>query len=136
MDCLFCKIIKGEIPSAKVYEDDELIAFLDIKPVNPGHVLIIPKQHFASMVETPEALAGSMMALVPSLGKAVMQAAAAKGFNVAVNNGRVAGQLVDHVHLHIMPRHEQDGYELWHGKPYETSEAMNAMANAVRAALQ
>lgn len=136
MDCLFCKIIAGQIPSSKVYEDDELVAFLDIKPVNPGHVLLIPKQHFASLAETPEALAGAMMAMVPSLAKAVMQATNAKGFNVAVNNGRVAGQLVDHVHLHIMPRHENDGYELWHGKAYESSQAATSMANAIRAALQ
>lgn len=136
MDCLFCKIAKGEIPSSKVYEDDELVAFLDIKPVNPGHVLIIPKAHYASLLETPEALAGSMMALVPSLGKAVLKAAKAEGFNVAVNTGRVAGQVVDHVHLHIMPRHANDGYDLWHGKSYDSAEAMNSMANAVRAALQ
>ncbi len=135
MDCLFCKIVKGEIPSSKVYEDDELIAFLDIKPVNPGHVLIVPKAHYASLLETPEVLAGSMLALVPSLGKAVMQATKSEGFNVGVNTGRVAGQIVDHVHLHIMPRHANDGYELWHGKPYESNEAMHSLANAIRAAL-
>lgn len=136
MDCLFCKIVKGDIPSSKVYEDDELIAFLDIKPVNPGHVLIVPKAHYASLLETPEALAGSMLALVPSLGKAMMQATKAEGFNVGVNTGRVAGQLVDHVHLHIMPRHATDGYELWHGNAYESNEAMHSMANAIRSALQ
>jgi len=136
MDCLFCKIAQGSIPSAKVYEDDSLVAFLDIKPVNPGHVLIIPKQHYPSLLETPEAVAGSLLAIAPSLGKALMQATKAEGFNVAVNTGRVAGQVVDHVHVHLMPRHAGDGYELWHGKPYENQEAMHKMGNSIRSALQ
>lgn len=136
MDCLFCKIAQGSIPSAKVYEDDALIAFLDINPVNPGHVLVIPKEHYASLLETPEAVAGSLLAIAPSLGKAMMQATQAEGFNVAVNTGRVAGQVVDHVHVHLMPRHAGDGYELWHGKPYESQEAMHKMGNSIRAALQ
>lgn len=135
MDCIFCKIIAGQIPSSKVYEDGELVAFLDLKPVNPGHVLVVPKAHYASLVETPDALAGSMLAVVPSLGKAVMKATGATGFNVGINTGRDAGQVIDHVHLHIMPRHPQDGYELWHGKPYVSDQARDDMANAIRAAL-
>jgi histidine triad (HIT) family protein len=108
---------------------------LDIKPVNPGHILVIPKTHYASMLETPDAVAASLMAVVPSLGKAMLAATQAEGYNVGVNTGRAAGQIIDHVHLHIMPRRTGDGYELWHGHAYANPEAMHAMANAIRSAL-
>lgn len=135
-DCLFCKIVRGEIPAAKVYEDDEMLAFLDIKPVNPGHILLIPKSHHQSLLETPAELLASLMKMVPSLAKAVMQAAQADGFNLGCNTGAAAGQVVFHTHLHIMPRKQGDGYELWHGRAYESPQEADRMANAIRAALQ
>jgi len=132
-DCLFCKIVAGEIPSAKVYEDGELLAFMDIQPVNPGHVLVIPKEHHATLAETPDELAGSLMKVVPSLSRAVMQATGAPACNLSVNNGKEAGQLVFHTHLHIMPRFENDGYAIMKGKPdaYQ-GEEMNEMADKIR----
>lgn len=135
-DCLFCKIVRGEIPAAKVYEDDELIAFLDIKPVNPGHVLLIPKAHHETLLQTPPKLLESMMAMVPSLARAAMQATGSEGFNLACNTGTVAGQVVFHTHLHIMPRKAGDGYELWHGEPYADQQEADRVANAIRSALQ
>lgn len=135
-ECLFCKIVRGEIPCAKVYEDDEMIAFLDIKPVNPGHLLLVPKAHHANVLETPPELLASLMKMVPSLAKAAMQATQAPAFNVGINTGPEAGQVVFHTHIHIMPRKAGDGYEHWHGKPYENSQAADRMANAIRAALQ
>lgn len=134
-NCLFCKIVKGEIPAVKVYEDDELLAFLDIRPINPGHTLIIPKNHHATLVETPEELAGNMMKVVPYLGKAIMKAVGAPAFNLGNNNGKEAGQVVDHVHLHLMPRFADDGYEAWHGrKDLDPAEA-DDIANKIRAEL-
>jgi histidine triad (HIT) family protein len=101
-DCIFCKIAAGTIPSRKVFEDDELMAFEDIRPAAPVHVLLIPKNHVASLAETSaehEALLGRMLTLAPQLAKAQ---GAANGFRVVVNTGPDGGQEVGHLHLHIM----------------------------------
>lgn len=132
MDCLFCKIAAGEIPATKVYEDGDMVAFLDIKPVNPGHVLVIPKAHYALLSETPDDVAAEMMKIVPSLGKAIMKATGTHGFNLMMNNGQDSGQLIGHVHMHIIPRHAGDGHEAWHGKDYADPDQMNNLANFIR----
>src|SRR5438132_7287781 len=93
-DCLFCKIVRGEIPSAKVLETDDAIAFLDIRPVNRGHVLIVPKGHHADLTELPEDQAAATARLLPRLCQAVRAATGADGFNLIVNNGRAAGQTI------------------------------------------
>lgn len=134
-NCLFCKIITGEIPATKVFENDKVLAFLDIKPVNHGHMLVIPKEHHATLAETPDDVAADLMRVVPKLSKAVMKAVSSPGFNIGINNGKIANQLVDHVHLHIMPRHEGDGYESWHGTEYESPEVMEKVASDIRLAL-
>jgi histidine triad (HIT) family protein len=133
-DCLFCKIIRKEIPATIIHENDRVIAFLDIKPVNPGHLLIVPKKHFDDYVSTSEDALREMAVAAKRMGQAVMLALGVPGFNLGVNNGRVAGQLVDHVHLHLMPRFEHDGYELWHGKIYKEGE-MEEVAEKLRGAL-
>ena len=107
-NCLFCKIIRGEIPAAKVLETDAVVAFLDIHPVNLGHVLLVPKEHHADLTELPEALAAATAVLLPKLCRAVRAATGANGFNVIVNNGRAAGQTIDHGHWHIIPRFHDD----------------------------
>jgi len=134
-NCLFCKIVTGEIPTQKVYEDDQVLAFLDINPVNPGHTLVIPKEHHEKLSETPPEVAAEIMRVVPGLMKAIEKAVNAKAINIAVNNGELAGQVVFHTHLHIMPRFEGDGYDIWHGKAYEEQEEANKIADAIRAAL-
>jgi histidine triad (HIT) family protein len=106
--CPFCKIVRGEIPSAKILETDDALAILDINPVNLGHVLLIPKTHHANLIELPESLAAHVGSLLPRLCKAVQAATGADGFNVIVNNGRAAGQTVDHGHWHIIPRFDDD----------------------------
>ncbi len=106
--CIFCKIIRGEIPSATVLETDAAVAFLDIHPVIPGHVLLVPKQHHADLTELPEDLAGRTAALLPRLCRAIRAATGADGFNLIVNNGRAAGQVIDHGHWHIIPRFFND----------------------------
>lgn len=133
-DCLFCRIVKKEIPATVVFENPTVVAFLDINPVNPGHVLIVPREHSDDYASTPDALICEMAVLAKKIGQAAIQALWAGGFNIGVNNGRMAGQQVDHMHLHVMPRFEHDGHELWHGKPYKEGE-MEGVAKKLIAAL-
>lgn len=122
-DCIFCKIIAGEIPAYKVYEDDEVLAFLDIEPVNPGHVLVVPKKHFESLFDLPDDLARQIVSVIKKITPAILAGAGASGFNLGLNNGSVAGQAIAHLHWHIMPRVAGDGYKLWLGRPYNAGEA-------------
>ena len=115
-NCIFCKIIKGDIPADKVWDSDDIFAFLDINPVNLGHVLVIPKKHFASLETTPDEIACEMMKAAKKIGLVMNDAIGADGFNLGLNNGKVAGQAVEHVHFHVMPRFVGDGLTLWPGK--------------------
>ena len=102
-DCLFCKIIKGEIPSTKVYEDDEILAFRDINPLAPVHVLVIPKKHISSLVDlTPkdEAIVGKIYTVINKIAK--QENISERGFRVAVNCGEDGGQAVKHLHFHLL----------------------------------
>lgn len=121
-DCIFCKIVKGELPSHKVYEDDDVLAFLDINPVNPGHTLIIPKEHHKDLLNTPTELASKLIQAVQKIAPAILKEVESDAFNLGVNCGVGAGQIVFHTHLHIMPRFENDGHRLWVGKKMEQSE--------------
>lgn len=121
-DCLFCKIIKKEIPSEKVYEDEYSYAFLDIKPINPGHTLLVPKKHFANLYEMPDEVLANLAPTIKKLAIAIKKAVGADGINIGMNNDSAAGQLVFHAHIHIMPRFKNDGHEHWHGTPYQGGE--------------
>ena len=122
MDCIFCKIVAGELPAAKVYEDKRFLAFLDINPINKGHVLVIPKEHHETLTNTPADILKDLIAIVKTLAPAVVSGAGGAGFNLGVNNGKVAGQLVDHVHFHIIPRLDNDNLHPWPGKQYAEGE--------------
>jgi histidine triad (HIT) family protein len=117
--CIFCKIIKGEIPCAKILEDDRVLSFMDINPINAGHALVIPKQHYHTLFEVePEDLQACILA-AQKVGKAVYRSVGAQGLNLLQNNYRAAGQLIDHVHFHLIPRNERDGFlTTWPGKAY------------------
>lgn len=106
--CIFCKIISGEIPSFKIYEDNKVYAFLDINPVNAGHTLVVPKEHYIVLPQMPEALATHIMKVVKYLSGAIFEMTGAHGINVSQNNGAAAGQEVPHVHFHIIPRFQDD----------------------------
>lgn len=122
-NCIFCKIIKGELPSHKIHEDENTLAFLDISPVNIGHTLVIPKAHYKNIFETPEEIMVDLMKTVHKLSKAIKTALNADGINVTMNNDPAAGQVVFHSHIHIIPRITDDGFPLWKGKrPYEEGE--------------
>ncbi len=111
-DCIFCKIIKGEIPSFTVYEDDTFKVILDRFPTAPGHALIIPKEHAADMFELPEETAAKLYPLAQKLGAKIKAAVGAEGMNIVQNNGEVAGQSVHHFHLHMIPRKAGDNIVL------------------------
>ena len=102
--CIFCSIVTGDIPSYKVYEDDKFLAFLDISQAEIGHTLIVPKKHFDNFLEMDDQTAKEMIILVKELAKKVKAATNASGINILNNNGASAGQSVNHVHFHIIPR--------------------------------
>lgn len=121
-DCLFCKIIAGDIPSEKIYEDDHVFAFLDINPVNPGHTLVVPKMHSQNLYDTDDATLASIMAAVKKIAIAVKQAVSADGINIEMNNDPAAGQVIFHIHVHIIPRSKDDGAHHWEKMPYSEGE--------------
>jgi histidine triad (HIT) family protein len=127
-DCIFCKIVSGSIPAHKVYEDDDILAFLDINPVNPGHTLVITKDHHSTLLDLPEDLAEKVMAVTKKITPAILSGVGAKAFNLGLNQGEIAGQVVDHFHFHIMPRFEGDGHQLFKGKEYEEGEAEEVLS--------
>ncbi|CAI9107330.1 OLC1v1006656C1 [Oldenlandia corymbosa var. corymbosa] len=107
-DCVFCKIIRGQSPALKIYEDDVCLCILDVNPLSQGHCLVIPKQHFSSLEATPPAVVAAMCSKVPLISKAVKKATGCDSFNLLVNNGAAAGQVIFHTHIHIIPRKASD----------------------------
>ena len=107
-DCIFCKIVAGEIPASKVYDDDHFLAFLDISQVTPGHTLVIPKKHARNLLEmTPDETA-DLFNVVSTVTKKVESATQPQGMNIISNMEEIAGQSVFHTHVHILPRYSQD----------------------------
>lgn len=133
-NCLFCKIIRKEIPAEIVYEDEKVLAFLDIHPVNPGHTLVVPKAHAETVLAATREDACAVMDAVHKITPAILAAVSSPACNLAVNVGNVAGQAVMHYHLHIMPRFEGDGHALWHGKNV-TNEMLTETAKNIRTSL-
>ncbi len=122
-DCIFCKIAAGRIPCNKIYEDNNVLAFLDIWPVSDGHTLVIPKAHFSKLHECPAEIVSSLTCCMGPIADAIKKAMQAEGYNVLCNNGRAAGQLVDHVHFHIIPRKSGDGvFDRWPSYEYEEGQ--------------
>ncbi|MBW8349643.1 HIT family protein [Bacillus sp. IITD106] len=110
-DCIFCKIINGELPSAKVFENDDVLAFLDISQITKGHTLVIPKVHNENVYDLPEDTASKLFEVVPEIARAIKEEFQPVGLNVLNNNGAFAGQAVFHYHLHLIPRYdENDGF--------------------------
>jgi histidine triad (HIT) family protein len=106
--CIFCKIVRGEIPSSRVLETAEAVAFLDVNPVNQGHTLLVPKAHATHLSDLADAAAAEVGSLLPRLCRAITAATGAHGLNVIVNIGRAAGQTIDHCHWHLIPRFRDD----------------------------
>ncbi len=121
--CIFCKIIEGKIPSAKVYETDKVLAFLDINPTSKGHTLIVPKAHHELLVDVPDEMLKDLAVAVKKVANAVKKGTNAGGLNFLLSMEKAAGQTVPHVHFHIIPRHEGDGLKHWPQGKYEEGEA-------------
>ena len=119
-DCLFCKMVAGQIPVTKIYEDEVVLAFLDIGPISDGHTLVIPKQHFENLHDCPPELLGRVASRLGKIAGAVTAAMNSDGYNVLCNNGRAAGQLVEHLHFHIIARSSGDAlFDRWPAYRYE-----------------
>lgn len=121
--CIFCQIVNNELPAYKVYEDDQALAFLDINPVNSGHTLVIPKKHYENLETIPEEELSRLILVVKKVGALLKAKLGILGYNLGENNDPVAGQLIPHLHFHIMPRQEGDGLALWPHRVYAPGEA-------------
>lgn len=133
-NCVFCKIVAGAIPSFQIYEDDEVLAFLDIHPVSPGHTLVIPKAHFPDLVSAPEEILGRVVAVAQRVATAVLAGTGSSGFNLTTANGQSAGQEVMHLHFHIIPRKDRGEHKPWTQMEYKEGEAPRVAA-AIRGKL-
>ena len=118
MDCIFCAIVAGDIPATAVYEDEDVLAFMDIAPANPGHTLIIPKQHYRNIYDMPAEVGGKIMQAAVSLAKAIRTVLNPDGLNLFQSNEAAGFQTVFHFHLHLIPRWEGDPIRL----PWRPSE--------------
>lgn len=121
-DCIFCKVIAGELPSWKVYEDEHTIALLDLYPVHKGHTLVIPKKHCTDFISGDSECLTRVLETTQKVSRAVVAATHADGCNVTTNNGAAAGQSIFHLHWHIIPRFEHDGLHLWPQSEYADGE--------------
>jgi histidine triad (HIT) family protein len=126
-DCIFCKIARNELPSFKVYEDEKTLAFLDIHPVHAGHVLVIPKEHTANIFDISPDSWSAVQETVRKVAAALEKAVSADGVNLMMNNREHAGQVVDHAHVHLIPRFKGDGLKLWPHKEYKGDEAQTVL---------
>ena len=136
-DCIFCRILKGEIPAQKVYEDARCFAILDINPVAPGHVLVMPKDHYETWTDLPADLLGDLAKATQKIAVAVKKATGSEGFNLLMNNHRCSGQAIFHAHFHVIPRKTNDGIKYdWKTKPYPSPAELEKAAGAVRDALK
>jgi len=131
-DCIFCKIAAGEITSVKIFEDDDVLAFLDIGPISDGHTLIIPKQHCETVDKCDPLILEKVASKLVVIAGAAKRAVGCDGYNVLCNNGRAAGQLVDHLHFHIIPRNDGDGiFDKWPSFEYPDGKAQ-AIAEKIK----
>ncbi len=135
-DCIFCKIVAGQIPSTRVYEDAEILAFMDIGPIIKGHTLVIPKQHVDLITQAPLGVLVRVMGVVQKIVQAQLNGLKADGVNVLQANGTAAGQQVPHLHFHVVPRFKTDGHHWnWAAKKYDSMDEMKQFAETIKKAL-
>jgi len=135
--CIFCRIVSGEIPSLKIYEDANVVSFLDIDPCSPGHAVVIPRKHYRILSEMPDDEAGVLFATATKIAKSIQAAMDAQGYNIGANVDKAAGQAVPHVHIHVIPRYEGDkGGAIQHIVRMEVNKEQLAQhADKIRSAL-
>ena len=132
-DCLFCKIIQGEVPSHALYEDEHTFVFLDIFPVSRGHMLVVPREHSRDLTHASHEAAGAIMATVHHIAPKIMKALGASGYNLGMNHGEDAGQIIWHTHMHIMPRYAGEPRNFEKTKP--SDEELKEIADIIRQGL-
>jgi histidine triad (HIT) family protein len=133
-DCIFCNIIAGELQTTKIYEDGTVFAMLDIQPNNFGHTLVVPKEHYENLYTVPPQVLSDVMLAAQKIAGAIKNALATDGMNIAVNVERDGGQLIDHLHVHVIPRYKDDGFAHGRHLVYETGQK-EAVAEKIRTAL-
>ena len=131
-DCIFCKIIAGEIPSYTIYEDEEFKVFLDISPASKGHALIVPKAHYANLYDIDEEVAARAMKLAKKLATRMTKVFGCEGFNLLQNNNETAGQTVFHFHMHVIPRFSNDNQNIGWKPGQPTAEELDAIAEELK----
>lgn len=125
-DCIFCRIIEGEIPATKIFEDQNSVAIFDINPVAKGHSLYISKKHYNDLLEVPPGKLAPILTNLPKVAAALLKATGSEGFNILQNNQRCAGQLIPHLHFHIIPRKTGDKVNFnWQPQPYNKEEMVD-----------
>ena len=134
-DCVFCRIVAGQIPSTRVHEDEHTLAFMDIGHVNPGHTLVAVKRHAANVFELEEAQAEAVARAIVKISRALRKTFEPEGLSVYQANGKAAGQTVFHYHVHLLPRHKGDGMELVRPAKNPPRETLEQYAARIRAAL-
>ena len=131
-DCIFCQIIAGKLPSQLIYSSDDFISIMDIAPLTPGHVLVISKKHYDNIMELPSELGNKLVSVLKKVGEAVVSATNSQGFNLIQNNGKYSGQVIPHLHFHIVPRKAMDGVNFnWQTIQYKKGE-MEEVAEKIR----
>lgn len=130
-NCIFCKIGSGEIPSYKLYEDDDFKVFLDLSPTTYGHALIIPKEHYANLFELDDTIASKALVLAKKVGTAMMETLHCDGLNLLQNNGEVAGQTMFHFHIHLIPRYKDDNTKIIFNENSLTEENAKKIVEAI-----
>lgn len=131
--CLFCKIIAGDIPCVRIYEDGNILAFLDINPIAKGHALVVPKGHFPTLLDLPESEGEALLRAMRLVARAVQEETGADGFNCIQNNFGPAGQTVFHSHWHVIPRFANDALPGWPAGRYADTDEMQQLARSISA---
>jgi histidine triad (HIT) family protein len=135
-DCVFCRIVAGQLPSCRVYEDDRILAFLDIAPLVEGHTLVIPKTHYDPFMDAPPEILTPLFLAVQRVARAMTAGLKADGVNLHQANGRAAGQVVPHLHVHVVPRFANDGHSWnWRPRAYPDQSRAQTLAAKIREAL-
>jgi histidine triad (HIT) family protein len=127
-DCVFCKIVRHEAPASRVYEDKDSAAFLSIRPINEGHTLVVPKKHYENIYEVPDEEVASLFQVVKKVAVAVRNAMSAEGVRIIQNNGNAAGQVVFHLHVHIIPEYNEWTAE----RTLKSPDQLRGTANKIR----
>ncbi len=131
MGCIFCDIISSNREGHFIYEDENHVAFLDKYPIDKGHTLVVPKQHYEKITDMPEDMVGVLFSKIPKIAQAIMKTTGAVAFSLAQNNGRAAKQIIPHVHVHIIPRYAEMG-AVWTKRTIPSSDELNSQATQIK----